>query len=78
MAMVRLQIPDNASLNVAGHVYRAGETFEAERDDTVEQWLAAGTVEQVKIGRPKGSGRKTSGVRSARRKTSARADPPGG
>jgi hypothetical protein len=64
MTTIRLQIPENALLNVAGHIYRSGDVFGAERDETVEQWLRAGTVEQVKVGRPKGSGRKASGKRS--------------
>jgi hypothetical protein len=66
MAKVRLQIPDNASLNVAGHVYQAGDEFEAERDASVEQWLSAGAVTEVKT-----AGEKT------RRKTFG-SDRPGG
>jgi hypothetical protein len=31
-------------MNVAGRIYRAGDEFEVERDETSEQWLRAGTV----------------------------------
>jgi hypothetical protein len=31
MAKIKFQVPPNASLNVAGHIYRPGDVFEAER-----------------------------------------------
>ena len=50
------------SLNVAGTIYRAGDVFEVERDDTAKQWIGAGFVTEVKA-RRKSSGPKTSGRR---------------
>jgi hypothetical protein len=59
MAKVKLQVTNNATVNVEGRIYRAGESFELERDDTAAQLLSAGTVTEVKP-RRKSSGSKTS------------------
>ena len=58
--------PTTPRLNVEGTIYRAGDVFEIERDDTAMQWLGAGFVSEVKA-RRKSSGRKTSGGRLTRR-----------
>ena len=53
MAKIKLEVANNVSLNRAGKIHKAGDTFEAERDDEVERWLALGYVEQVKAPRRK-------------------------
>jgi hypothetical protein len=42
MAKVKLRVTDNTSLNVEGTIYRAGDVFGLERDDTAKQLLSAG------------------------------------
>ncbi len=48
MAKIKLKVAHNVSLPRGGAIHRAGDTFETERDDEVEQWLKHGYVEQVK------------------------------
>jgi hypothetical protein len=57
MAKVKLRIVENASLNIGGRVYRAGEVVEIDRDDTAEQWLAAGWWSSS-VSRSRGSARR--------------------
>jgi hypothetical protein len=65
MAKVKLRVTDNTSLNVEGTIYRAGDVFGLERDDTAKQLLSAGSVTEVKAPK-RSSGRKTSGKRTSR------------
>jgi hypothetical protein len=51
MAKVKLRVTDNTSLNVEGTIYRAGDVFGLERDDTAKQLLSAGSVTEVKVRR---------------------------
>ena len=52
MAKVKLRIVENASLNVGGRVYRTGDVVEVDRDNTAEQWLAAGWVVELRQPKP--------------------------
>jgi hypothetical protein len=40
-------------MTTIGSIHRAGDTFETERDDEVEQWLKHGYVSEVKKSRRK-------------------------
>jgi hypothetical protein len=53
MAKAKLEVAQNISLNRAGTIYRPGDTFEAEKDDEIERWLALGYVQKVRIRRRK-------------------------
>jgi hypothetical protein len=46
-AKVTVQVPHNVTYATDDHVYREGETFEANRAD-VEQYLTAGNLIEVK------------------------------
>jgi hypothetical protein len=43
---VTVTVPFNVTLATDDHVYREGDTFEAERAD-VEKWIAAGNLVEV-------------------------------
>jgi hypothetical protein len=58
MAKVKLEVANNVSHNRDGHIHRAGDTFETERDDVVEHWLALGYVSEVKKSRRKATKKK--------------------
>ncbi|MBA3737325.1 MAG: hypothetical protein H0W97_02030 [Actinobacteria bacterium] len=63
-AKIEVRVTDNASLNVDGRIYRAGDVLTVERDDTVAQWISAGWASEVKkAGKPR---RKASGSVSRR------------
>lgn len=47
-AKIEVRVTDNASLNVDGRIYRAGDVLTVERDDTAAQWITAGWVSEVK------------------------------
>jgi hypothetical protein len=51
MAKVKLIVADNVTFNRDGAIRRPGETFQTNKDDEVERWLALGYVEQVKTRR---------------------------
>ena len=45
---LRLLVADNVSLKRGGTIHRAGDVFEAERDDEVAQWIKLGYVSEHK------------------------------
>jgi hypothetical protein len=49
MAKVTLKVAHNVSLARSGSIHRAGDTFETERDDEIEQWPKHGYVEQSRV-----------------------------
>lgn len=52
-AKVTVEVSPNRSLVDAGGVSRrAGDRFEVVDDDTLAQWLSAGTVAEVRATRP--------------------------
>jgi hypothetical protein len=51
MAKVKLEVANNVSLNRDGKIHKAGDTFEAERDDEIKRWLELGYVSEVKTRR---------------------------
>ena len=51
MAKVTLKVAHNVSLARGGSIQRAGDTFETERDNEVEQWFKHGYALEVKTRR---------------------------
>jgi hypothetical protein len=49
MAKLKLVVPENVTLRRDDRIYRPGDSFEAERDDEVEQWLRHGYAREVKV-----------------------------
>jgi hypothetical protein len=48
MAKVTVTVPENVSYAANDRVYRAGETFEVERDDLVQAFIRNGNLVEVK------------------------------
>jgi hypothetical protein len=55
MAKIKLEVAHNVSLNRDGKIHKAGDTFEAERDDEIERWIALGYVVEQKSSRRRSS-----------------------
>jgi hypothetical protein len=68
MARVKVRIPENVSLNVGGRIHRAGDELEVPRDETLEQWLSAGFVTEVKQTKRKTTTNRRKASGSLRRK----------
>jgi hypothetical protein len=51
MAKVTTKVAHNVSLARGGSIHRAGDTFEADRDEEVEQWLKRGYAREIKTRR---------------------------
>jgi hypothetical protein len=48
MAKVKLEVAHNVSLNREGKIHKAGDIFEADRDDEIKRWLELGYVSEDK------------------------------
>ena len=48
MVKIKLLVPANVTLRRDDRIYRPGDSFEAEGDDEVEQWLRHGHAQEIK------------------------------